>query len=218
MKVELRLNSPWLRPYLSVRLVGDARGAVEFANLGSQYLSERSVILAAGAATQSFYGATGWFEAGEALRFNPTIANPGRLRPDFRGGVSYLKGLGHVLAGGSHGLFAETNDDGIYISRFDKDTLLYSQNRTGLTLRESEATGFHTQFYWNANATVDMQGQYWANYVETGPGVKLKLERSHVPLILSINLLRGAYLINQGNPRGPNFNDLRIGVWYAFSH
>ena len=217
-KVELRVNRSWVHPYLSVRLVGDSRGAVDFANLGPQYLSERSLILAAGAATKSFYGATGWFEAGESLRFNPSFADPGRLLPDYRGGLSFVKGIGHVLAGSSHGLFGETNDDGIYISRFNKDTLLYSQNRAGFTLRESEAiAGFHAQLYWNANATVDMQGQYWANYVETGPGMKFKFEGSPVPLIFSVNLLRGAYLINQGNPRGPNFNDLRIGVWYAFA-
>lgn len=218
-KVELRLKHSWLKPYLSARLVGDSRGEVSFAGLGPQYLSERSVILGLGIATKSFYGAFGWFEAGESLRLNPTLADPGRLLPDYRGGVSYVKSLGHVLAGGGHGRFAETNDDGIYVSRFNKDTLLYSQNRAGFTMRESESlAGFHTQFYWNANATVDMQGQYWANYVETGPGVKFKFEGSRLPVLFSINLLRGAYLINQGNPRGPNFNDLRIGVWYAFTH
>ena len=218
-KTELRLKNSWLHPYLSLRLVGDSRGAVDLANYGPQYLSERSVILAAGVATKAFYGATGWFEAGESLRLNPTQANPGRLLPDYRGGVSYTKGLGKLLAKGAHGFFAETNDDGIYVSRFDKDTLLYSQNRAGYTLRESEKfAGFHAQVYWNANATVDMLGQYWANYVETGPGMKFKFEGSRVPLLFSVNLLRGAYLINQGNPRGPNFNDLRIGVWYAFTH
>jgi hypothetical protein len=201
-KVELHLKNSWLRPYLSVRLVGDTRGAVDFPNWGSQFLSERSVILALGAATKTFYGATAWFEAGESLRFNPTAADPGRLLPDYRGGVSYAKGIK-----GAHGLFAETNDDGIYVSRFDKDTLLYSQNRAGLTRGPA-------QFYWNANATVDLLGQYWANYVETGPGMKYKFEK----VLFSVNLLRGAYLINQGNPRGPNFNDLRIGVWYAFTH
>jgi Tfp pilus assembly protein PilF len=218
-KTELRLKHSWLRPYLSVRLVGDSRGEVNLANYGPQYLSERSIILALGVATKSVYGAFGWFEAGESLRLNPTFADPGRLLPDYRGGVSYVKGLGHLLAGGSHGPFAETNDDGIYVSRFNKDTLLYSQNRAGLTMRQLETFGgLYTQFYWNANATVDMQGQYWANYVETGPGVKFKFESSHVPVLFSVNLLRGAYLINQGNPRGPNFNDLRIGVWYAFTH
>lgn len=218
-KIELRLKNAWLRPYLSVRLVGDLRGQVNFANLGPQYLSERSVILGLGVATKTIFGATGWFEAGESLRFNPTFADPGRLIPDYRGGVSFVKGLGHLLAGGSHGLFAETNDDGIYVSRFNKDTLLYSQNRAGITLKESEAlAGLHTQFYWNANATVDAQGQYWANYVETGPGFKFKFEGSRVPLLFSVNFLRGAYLINQNNPQRPNFNDLRIGVWYAFTH
>jgi Tfp pilus assembly protein PilF len=218
-KTELRLKHSWLRPYLSVRLVGDLRGEVYLANYGPQYLSERSIILALGVATKPVFGAFGWFEAGESLRLNPTFADPGRLLPDYRGGVSYVKGLGHQLAGGSHGLFGETNDDGIYVSRFNKDTLLYSQNRAGITMRQLETFGgLHTQFYWNANATVDMLGQYWANYVETGPGVKFKFESSHVPVLFSVSLLRGAYLVNQGNPRGPNFNDLRIGVWYAFTH
>jgi Flp pilus assembly protein TadD len=217
-KVELNLKKLWLHPYLSVRLVGDSRGAVDLANYGPQYLSERSIIAAVGAATKAFYGATAWFEAGESLRLNPTFAAPGRLLPDYRGGVSYVKGFGGLLTKGAHGLFAETNDDGIYVSRFAKDTLLYSQNRAGFTLRESEAlAGFHAQVYWNGNATVDMLGQYWANYVETGPGVKFKFEASRVPLLFSVNLLRGAYLINQGNPRGPNFNDVRLGVWYAFT-
>jgi Tfp pilus assembly protein PilF len=211
-RTELRLRNTWLHPYLSVRLVGDSRGAVDLANYGPQYLSERSVIAALGIATKPLYGATAWFEAGESLRLDSV-----HLLPDYRGGVSYAKGFGKLLTTGAHGLFAETNDDGIYVSRFDKDTLLYSQNRAGFTLRQPEAlAGFHAQLYWNANATVDMSGQYWANYVETGPGVKFKFESSRV--LFSVNLLRGAYLINQGNPRGPNFNDLRIGVWYAFTH
>jgi hypothetical protein len=25
------------------------------------------------------------------------------------------------------------------------------------------------------------------------------------------------YLTNNKNPRGPNFNDFRVGVWYAFT-
>ncbi len=218
-KTELRLKNSWLHPYLSVRLVGDLRGAVDLANYGPQYLSERSIIAAVGATTKPFYGATGWFEAGESLRFNPTYANPGRLVPDYRGGISYVKGFGNMLTKGAHGLFAETNDDGLYVSRFGKDSLLYSQNRAGLTLRELESfAGLHAQLYWNGNATVDRLGQYWANYVETGPGVRFKFEGSRVPLLFSVNLLRGAYLMNQGNPRGPNYNDVRIGVWYAFTH
>ena len=217
-KVELQLKHSWVHPYLSVRLVGDSRGAVDLANYGPQYLSERSIIAAVGVATKPFYGGTAWFEAGESLRFNPTQTDTGRMLPDYRGGLSFVKGFGHPLAGTSHGLFAETNDDGIYVSRFSKDTLLYSQNRAGITLRQMEGVaGFHLQFYWNGNATVDMLGQYWANYAETGPGMKFKFEHFRAPMIFSVNLVRGAYLTNVDNPRRPNFNDVRIGVWYAFS-
>jgi len=33
-----------------------------------------------------------------------------------------------------------------------------------------------------------------------------------------VNLMRGVQTVNQGNPRGPTFFDLRAGVWYAFTH
>jgi Tfp pilus assembly protein PilF len=217
-KIELRLPRWWIHPYFSARFVGDTSGAVNFANLGPQYLSERSVILGLGAATVPWHGATGWFEAGESLRYSPTVSNPGRVVPDYRGGVAFAKGFGSLLTRGAHGFFAETNDDGIFVSRFGNDTLLYSQNRAGYTLRAAEMLGsFHIQFYWNANATVDATGQYWANYVETGPGVRFRFEGMPQSLLFSVNVLRGAYLINQGNPRGPNFNDVRVGIWYAFS-
>jgi hypothetical protein len=217
-KAELRLPHWFLRPYLSVRLIGDSQGAVYLANLGPEYLSERSAILAAGIATPTWHGMTGWFEAGESLRFAPTISDPGRVVPDYRGGVTYARGIGNLLVNGRHGLFAETNDDGIFVSRFGNDTLLYSQNRGGYTLKSTETFGgFHAQAYWNANITADALGQYWANYVETGPGVRFSFEGLRPALLFSVNLLRGAYLINQGNPRGPNFNDLRVGVWYAFT-
>jgi hypothetical protein len=221
IKTELRLPHWFVHPYASVRFVGDSAGAVNIANLGPQYLSERGVILALGASTTPWHGANGWFEAGEMLRYSPSPGDAGRLVPDYRGGVSFTKGIGGVLARGAHGLFAETNDDGIFVSRFDKDTLLYSQNRAGYTLRPVEGWGavgaIHVQVYWNGNATVDALGQYWANYVETGPGLRFRFEEWRVPLRFSIDAVRGAYLINQGNPRGPNFNDVRVGVWYAFT-
>ncbi len=217
-KTELRLPHWYVRPYVSLRFIGDSSGAVNVANLGPQYLSERSVIAALGVATVRWHGAIAWFEAGESFRYSPSASDPGVLVPDYRGGVSFAKGIGGLLARGGHGLFAETNDDGIYVSRFGKDTLLYSQNRTGYTLRSIEgAGGVHAQFYWNWNVTADAQGQYWANYVETGPGVRFGFENWRVPVQFSVNAVRGAYLINTGNPRRPNFNDVRVGIWYAFS-
>ena len=140
------------------------------------------------------------------------------MLPDYRGGVSFAKGFGHLLARSGHGSFAETDADLVFVSRFAHDTLVYSQNRAGYTLRGLETfAGFHPQVYWNANLTTDVQRQYWANYAETGPGLRFRFEGSPVPLLFSVNAVRGAYMINQGNPRGPNFNDVRIGVWYAFS-
>jgi tetratricopeptide (TPR) repeat protein len=216
-KTELRFPRWWVHPYASVRFIGDTEGAVNVANLGPEYLSERSVILGLGAATDSWHGATAWFEAGESLRYSPTTADPGRVVPDYRGGVAYGKGWGGLLARGGHGLFAETNDDGVYVSRFSHDTLLYSQNRTGYTFRSLEAGGFHAQAYWNWNITADALGQYWANYAETGPGIKFRFESLPAPVSFSVNAVRGAYLVNQGNPRRPNFNDVRVGIWYAFT-
>ncbi len=217
-KTELRLPHWYVRPYVSVRFIGDSSGAVNVANLGPEFLSERSAIAALGVATIPWHGATAWFEAGESFRYSPTASDAGVLVPDYRGGVSFAKGIGGLLARGGHGLFGETNDDGIYVSRFGKDTLLYSENRTGYTLRSIEGAGrVHAQFYWNWNVTADAQGQYWANYVETGPGVRFGFENWRVPVQFSVNAVRGAYLINAGNPRRPNFNDVRVGIWYAFS-
>ena len=201
-KTELRLAFP-VHPYLSLRFIGDARGAVRLgANISPQNLSESSVIVGAGLASTPWRGLMAWFEAGEALRYLIPHGETGRALPDYRGGISYGKSLR-----GSHRLFAETNDDGVFISRFGNDSLLYSQNRTGRTFGEN------VQVYWNWNATVDATGEYWANTVETGPGVRFRLN----PLQFTVNFLRGAYLVNESNPYRPNFNDVRIGVWYAFT-
>jgi Flp pilus assembly protein TadD len=201
-KTELRLAFP-VHPYLSLRFIGDARGAVRLgANISPQNLSESSVIVGAGLASTPWQGLMAWFEAGEALRYLIPHGETGRALPDYRGGISYAKSLR-----GSHRVFTETNDDGVFISRFGNDSLLYSQNRTG------RAFGENIQVYWNWNATVDATGEYWANTVETGPGVRFRLN----PLQFTVNFLRGAYLVNESNPYRPNFNDVRIGVWYAFT-
>jgi Tfp pilus assembly protein PilF len=217
IKTELRLGGhSWLRPYGSIRFVGDPHDAVRPGlGLAPQYLSENSAIVALGVGTSAWHGATGWFEAGESFRFRPSPLDASSAAPDYRGGISYAKGVGHLLAPGQHGAFIETNDDVVYVSRFDHDTLAYSQNRIGFTFREPEtSTGFHAQAYWNWGVTTDLKRDYWANTLETGPGVRFQVAW----LLISVNALRGAYLVNAGNPRAPFYNDLRIGVWYAFTH
>ena len=128
-------------------------------------------------------------------------------RKDFRGGLAYARMWKH------RALFVETNADGIIVSRFSNDMLVYSQTRTGVTLPLFETSP--VQLIWNHNATVDLHGEYWANYVETGPGIRIRLPHA---LQFSVNLLRGANLINEGNPRRPNYFDLRAGFSYAIVH
>ncbi|HEY7338361.1 MAG TPA: tetratricopeptide repeat protein [Bryobacteraceae bacterium] len=217
IKTEARLSFLPLRPYVSLRFVGDLRGSIQTA-FGPQFLSDRTAILAAGLATIPWHNLTGWFEAGEALFFRQSPAERGRLKPDYRGGVSYGKGFGHLLASGSHGRFFESNIDGVFVSRFSDDSLLYTQNRAGYTLRSAEGFGgFHIQALWNANLTADAQRQYWANFVETGPGMRFRLDSLPASPMVSISYMHGAYLVNEGNPRRPNYNELRIGVWYAIT-
>jgi Tfp pilus assembly protein PilF len=218
VKTEAHLWAFPVRPYISLRLTGDVRGSVQTA-FGPQYLSDRSAILAAGLATVPWRGVTAWFEAGEAVFFRQTPENHALMKPDYRGGVSFSKGFGHLLAAGAHGGFAETSDDGVFVSRFSNDFLVYSQNRFGYTWRPAEgAGGFHLQALWNANVTADVQRQYWANFAETGPGFRFRFESLPASLLFSVSFLRGAYLVNEGNPRRPNYNELRVGVWYAFTH
>ena len=218
-KTEWQLKRLPLRPYFSVRFVGDARQTpIRFGSgFAPQYLSEGAATVGLGISTHAWRGINGWFEAGEQLRYRVTATDPARMLPDYRGGASYAKGFGHLLTSGSHGSFLETNDDLIYVHRFGKDTLGYTQNRFGYTGREAENFGgLHWQVYWNAGVTADLKRQYWANFVETGPGLRFRFE--HMPSFLfSVNAMRGVYLINQDNPRRPNFMDLRVGVWYAIT-
>ena len=48
------------------------------------------------------------------MRYVQVPGDPDRILPDYRGGVTYAKGIGHLLSRGAHGFFAETNDDGVF--------------------------------------------------------------------------------------------------------
>jgi Flp pilus assembly protein TadD len=218
IKTELKLGRIPIRPYVSVRLDGDARGTFgpTVGNTAPQYLSESSFIFGVGLASLPWRGITGWFEAGESVNYLPSRTNEGAMIPDYRGGVSYAKGFGHLM-NSSRGFFSETNDDAVFVSRFQDDMIYYSQNRSGYTFASSEGFGgFQPQLYWNANVNADRLHEYWANTVETGPGVRFRFHEFPKALF-SVNLVRGAYLINLDNPRRPNYFDLRVGLWYAFT-
>lgn len=207
IKTEIRTSFP-IRFYVSTRFVGDTRLTIGAAS--PQALSESSFILAVGAATAPWHGITGWAEAGSAISYIS-----GHMLPDYRGGVSLARSTGHTLRGESSGWFADTALDAVFISRFGNDFLVYDQSRLGYAFGPNTLRG---QLSWNANLTFDSQRQYWANFGETGPGLRVSSSVLPQSTYVTFNLLRGAYLIDTGNPRRPNFNDFRAGFWYAFTH
>jgi Flp pilus assembly protein TadD len=219
VKVDMKLGDLPFRPYVSMRFVGDVRqtNGSTLSNPNPQYLSETSFIFAVGMSSVQRHGFTLWGEAGEAVKYLTKRTDVGAMIPDYRGGVAYAKGFGHQIDG-EGGFFAETNEDGIFVSRFQNDLLFYSQNRGGYTWAPTESFGgFQGQAYWNFNGTVDRQGQYWANFVESGPGVRFRMQGLPKSMLFSMNFMRGVYTINTGNPRRPNFYDVRVGFWYAFT-
>jgi hypothetical protein len=110
----------------------------------------------------------------------------------------------------------ETNDDGVFVSRFQNDFVLYSQNRSGYTLAPAAALGgLQTQWYWNINLSRDLRRQYWANAIELGPGLRFRWNWMPAGAIFSVNVLRGLYTITAGNPWGRQYTDVRIGAWWA---
>lgn len=198
--------------YLSARFIGDMRGQVSLANLPPQYLSENAVIAGFGASTRQWYHLLGWAEAGLSMNYIPGRTNAGVAAPDYRGGVNFAKGFGELLGSARSGFFYETTADAIYVSRFDKDWLFYSQHRIGRTFRIGGET---LQTYFNGNVVQDIKREYWANSLEFGPGTKLHLPWMPRGVYLSADWLRGVYTTNVDNPRRPNYNDFRLGFWYA---
>jgi len=212
VKTEVRLGRLPFRPYVSLRFMGDTRQTTRDAF--PQYLSESAFILGIGLASRSWHGVTLWGEAGQAVGYLARRSE-GRMVPDYRGGLSLSRGAGRLLGAEAPGWFAETLDDGVFVSRFQNDFLVYSQNRFGYTL--PPLAGFRSQLLANGNVTLDTQRQYWANFVEFGPGLRFRWKGLPPSLVFSVNLLRGVYTRNIDNPRRPNFFDLRAGFWYAFT-
>ena len=214
-RTEVRLRNLPVRPYVSLRFSGDARQTA--GSVTPQYLSESSFVAGVGLRTETWQGATLWVEAGSDLSYLNRQDRPGRMAPDYRGGVAFFRGFGNMLGGEAPGLFAQTSDDGVFLSRFDNTFLGQSQNRFGYTLPEWEqAGGLQAQLCWNGNLTLDTKRQAWANFVETGPGIRFRWKGLPKSVVFTVDFMKGAYLLD--NPaRGTDFTDVRAGVWYAIS-
>ena len=208
---------PWLGEtnklltfYVSMRFEGDVKSVLPSHVLVPQYLSQSSVTFGAGVSTKTWHHLTGWAEAGEAINYLPFRHDMGTAMPDYRGGLNFAKGFGHLLGSEKSGLFAEATVDAEYISRFDKDWLLYSQNRAGRTFRF--ANGLSGQLLFDVNYVRDLKREYWANTVEIGPGMRFRLPWMPPNMFLSTDVLHGFYT---GTSPKANYNDVRVSVWYA---
>lgn len=207
VKSEIKLGDLPFRPYASVRFVGDTRlrtgGALD------QTLSESAFIVSAGVSSRYWHGAMGWFEVGSALGYLYGTADL-----DVRGGVAWSRSRGASILSEKTGFFHEANVDSVYVSRFNHDWLNVVQYKTGWT---APPAPLRAQLFWNWNATVDAKHQYWANFIETGPSLRVRPANAPPSLSVTFSMIRGVFLTNHDNPRRPNFWDFRMGVWYAFT-
>jgi len=214
-KVEIRVGRLPLRPYLSVRVMGDVRHTT--GGPIPQFLSENAAIFGLGLATRTWRGLTAWAEAGSARSLRRPQPGAGKMVPDYRGGISFGRGIGHGI--GTAGWFYELNSDAVFISRFDNDVLLYVQNRGGWSLGSARLLGgLETQLYLAVNVVTDARRAAWANFAELGPGLRFRWPFLRKGTVLFVEALRGAYTVDQGGLRAPQYYDLRGGVWYAFTH
>lgn len=199
--------------YASTRFDADVRGSVRTA-FGPGYLSETAFILGVGAASRAWHHFTAWGEAGEGFKY--LLNERDGIVPDYRGGVNFAKGFGSLLSSRAPGFFYETTDDALYVSRFDKDWLFYSQHRAGRTFRLRDTSA---QLLFNANYARDVKDEYWTNTIELGPGVKLHFAWMPPNIFFSVDLLRGVYLEGPYQDsmlhRHYNYNDVRVGFWFA---
>lgn len=217
-KGEWRLKSTKLRPYLSARLVADTQGRAsrtEQNPLFPAYLSETALILGGGLRYPVARGVTLWAEAGQAVSYLGRRLDGGAVMPDYRGGIALFRGWGPGIHPGRRGRLVEAGADTVWLSRFRRNVLTYAQSRIGYALAGED---WQIQALWNFNATVDTRQEYWANFVETGPGLRLRLPGLPPGLMLRADILRGVMLRNQFNPLPPNFWDLRAGLWYGVTH
>ena len=223
----VRLKKWGFQPYLSLRWVGDTKTcpllvSCQGASPGPM-LSDSAVIAAAGVNRFLTPHLFLWGEAGRAFSYvrydNYMDTNPayGSGQADYRGGASYLRGWGTAANNGESGWFTEGGADAVYVSRYDHNSLLYSQLRRGYTLSEMPG-GLRLQPLWNLNYTVDARRQWWGNFAETGPGLRFRWAGLPPSLSFRTDFLRGAYLADrQDNPHPRTYWDARASLWYAIT-
>jgi hypothetical protein len=219
-KLEFVHLKKWgFQPYVSLRWYGDTRMRQSLPGDGpgsGPLLSDSAFMLAAGVNRFLTPRLFVWAEAGRAFSYLANNPASGMGQADYRGGASYLRGWGAAANNGESGWFSEAGGDAVYVSRYNNNMLMYGQARRGYTLPALGA-GLHVQPLWNFNWTADVERQWWGNFAETGPGVRVRWDSLPPNVSLRMDLLRGAYLVNRDNPHRPNYWDVRASLWYAFT-
>ena len=205
-----------VRPYLSLRFAGDLRAVGSASRAGDipSYLSENAVTPAIGISSNGWHNIRAWAEAGYSLSY-VRQGEGERNKPDIRGGLSWSRTSGRNCGAPPRGFFLENNADLVFVSRFDNDTLLYNQNRSGFTLLTWEPA--QMQITWSLNVTADTRRHQWANSIETGPGIRFRLPSLlPTPVVFTFDALDGRYTVLDGT-RPARYKDVRFGLWYAWT-
>ena len=185
------------RAYASLRFAGDAGNSAAPAPL-----SERAVSPALGVESRWGRLGTAWFEGG---------ANAGTTRGgDLRGGWMWSRSYGARLAEES-GAFARLEAGANYASRFGHNVLLSLRPRWGYVWGRWELG-------WLASWSRDTRSEFWGNFFETGPALRVRLPDVLQGLTVQVEWVGGHHYAGRGNPGPPGYRDLRIGFWYAITH
>jgi tetratricopeptide (TPR) repeat protein len=198
VKAEFRGGRLPFRPYASLRFAGDSGAA----NVPMP-LSERAITPALGIVTRPWKRMVAWAEGG---------GNIGNTRgPDARAGVNHAKGFGSLLGAETPGAFYLIESGVNYASRFGNNVMFGTQNRVGYTIGRIQAG-------WLFGVSTDTRREYWANFVEFGPSVRMRVPGLPSGLVANAEFVRGRNFFNEYNPRKADYWDLRIGLLYAFTY
>lgn len=215
-KVEVKSRRLPFRPYLSLRLNGDVRTRSEAPV--PMFYSDGGWTLGVGVFAMPRKDLYVWGEAGNTLSYYARpVPGTGRFYPDYRGGVTWFRTWGTPLFTDLPGYrrFLDLAVANIFISRYSNDLFHYAQARAGYHLPRRGL--MNSQAYLSVNSVKDVRGFYWANFLEFGPGMAFGF-RNFPQMQTSVGLLRGVYTRNLYNPRGPNFLDFRVNIWYSRSY
>jgi Tfp pilus assembly protein PilF len=198
VKAEFRAGRLPFRPYATLRFAADSGAA----NVPMP-LSERAITPALGIATKPWKRISLWAEGG---------GNIGNTHgPDARAGVNHAKGYGHLLGSETPGAFYVMENGVNYASRFGNNIMFGTQNRVGYTLGRVQAG-------WLVGASTDTRREYWANFVELGPSMRMTVPGLPAGMVINAEFVRGRNFFNEYNPRKPDYWDLRVGLLYALTY